>query len=144
MSDELTPKQAAFVREYLVDHNGSAAAIRAGYAKAGAEVTASKLLRIPKVAAALAAGESKATQRAEKKADDVRRRIEEIAFADPDEVDPLEELRGRRRSIRFEHVLKALELLGKIQGLFKEHVQHDVNITVVDPYAEPKKGPGRG
>ena len=58
-------RRARFVDEYLVDGNGTAAAIRAGYAPAGAHVTASRLLRDPKVAAALAAGQ--AEKRAESK-----------------------------------------------------------------------------
>ena len=49
----LTAKQAAFVAAYLVDTNGKKAAIKAGYSAAGAEVAASRLLRHPKVAAAL-------------------------------------------------------------------------------------------
>jgi phage terminase small subunit len=46
----LTARQARFVEEYLIDGNGTAAAIRAGYAAAGAHVTASRTLRDPKVA----------------------------------------------------------------------------------------------
>jgi hypothetical protein len=56
-----------FVEEYLVDGNGTAAAVRAGYARAGAHVTASRLLRNPKVAEAVAAGQ--AEKRAELKID---------------------------------------------------------------------------
>jgi phage terminase small subunit len=51
--ENLTPKQARFVDEYLIDLNATQAAIRAGYALKGAEVTASKLLRVPKVEAAI-------------------------------------------------------------------------------------------
>ena len=40
----LTPKQEKFVLEFMVDNNGAQAAIRAGYAKNSARVTASKLL----------------------------------------------------------------------------------------------------
>ena len=40
-----------FAHEYIVDHNGTRAAIRAGFAERGAHVTASRLLRAPKVAA---------------------------------------------------------------------------------------------
>ena len=58
-------RRARFVEEYLVDGNGTASAIRAGYAPAGAHVTASRLLRDAKVAAALAAGQ--AEKRAESK-----------------------------------------------------------------------------
>ena len=55
-SDErrLSPKAQQFINEYLVDGNGKQAAIRAGYAPRSAEVTASQLLRIPKVAEAIA------------------------------------------------------------------------------------------
>ncbi len=53
----LTPKQARFVEEYLIDCNGTAAAIRAGYAVRGAHVTASRTLRFPKVAEAIREGQ---------------------------------------------------------------------------------------
>ena len=40
----MTAKQARFVDEYLVDANGTQAAIRAGYGAAGARVAAHRLL----------------------------------------------------------------------------------------------------
>src|SRR5271168_284940 len=49
----LTPKRARFVEEYLVDVNGKAAAIRAGYSPKNAEVQASRLLSYVKVRVAL-------------------------------------------------------------------------------------------
>jgi len=55
----LTPRQEAFVREYLVDSNGKAAAIRAGYSANTAESQASRLLRNAKVASAVQAGKAK-------------------------------------------------------------------------------------
>jgi phage terminase small subunit len=60
-------RRERFIEEYLVDGNGTAAAVRAGYARAGAHVTASRLLRDPKVAEAVAAGH--AEKRAELKID---------------------------------------------------------------------------
>mgnify|MGYP000044080518 FL=1 len=45
----LNVKQAAFVREYMIDKNGKQAAIRAGYSENTAEQTASRLLRYVKV-----------------------------------------------------------------------------------------------
>lgn len=47
----LTPKQRAFVSEYLVDLNGTQAAIRAGYSARTANRTASDLLSKPDIAA---------------------------------------------------------------------------------------------
>jgi phage terminase small subunit len=43
--NKLTPKQEAFVREYLVDLNGTQAAIRAGYSEKSAPVIACQNLR---------------------------------------------------------------------------------------------------
>lgn len=43
-STELSPRQARFVDEYLIDANGTQAAIRAGYGAAGARVAAYRLL----------------------------------------------------------------------------------------------------
>lgn len=45
MSDnKLTPKQARFCEEYVVDHNGAQAAIRSGYSPAAAKEQACRLL----------------------------------------------------------------------------------------------------
>lgn len=49
----LTPRQAAFVREYLVDNNGAQAAIRAGYSSDAAKEQAARLLTNVNVKAAL-------------------------------------------------------------------------------------------
>lgn len=59
----MTPKQEAFVREYLIDLNATQAAIRAGYSPKTANEQASRLLANVSVAAAVA--EAK-TERAEK------------------------------------------------------------------------------
>lgn len=49
----MTPKQEAFVREYLLDRNGTRAAIKAGYSAATAEAAASRLLKNVKIRAAM-------------------------------------------------------------------------------------------
>ena len=85
-SRALTPKQAAFVREYLVDSNGKQAAIRAGYTERSAEVTASKLLRNPKVREVVEAGKAVVAERAEVEAVEVLRELKRIGFADPGRV----------------------------------------------------------
>lgn len=48
---ELTAKQARFIDEYLVDGNGTRAAVAAGYGRAGARVTACRTLANPNVRA---------------------------------------------------------------------------------------------
>jgi len=78
----MTPRQRAFVREYLKDFNGKQAAIRAGYAAHSAEVTASKLLRVPKVAAAVAKGGARAADKAEVTVDWIVQGLQEVADCD--------------------------------------------------------------
>lgn len=55
---KLTFRRARFVAEYLVDGNGTRAAIAAGYGVAGAPVAAFRLLRNDKVQNALQARQS--------------------------------------------------------------------------------------
>ena len=51
---ELLPRQQRFVDEYVKDLNGSRAAERAGYSEGqSARVTATKIMRRPKVQAAI-------------------------------------------------------------------------------------------
>ena len=45
----ITDKQKRFVREWLVDMNGTRAAIRAGYSEKSAAQTASRLMKDPAV-----------------------------------------------------------------------------------------------
>lgn len=53
--NSLSQKQHRFVAEYLVDGNGTRAAIAAGYRPVGARVQASRMLRLPNVREALEA-----------------------------------------------------------------------------------------
>jgi phage terminase small subunit len=78
----LTAKQAAFVREYLVDLNGKQAAIRAGYAPKRAEGSAYELLRKHQVRAAVDEALKARAERVEVKADDVLRELLRIARVD--------------------------------------------------------------
>ena len=49
--NKLTPKQERFCMEYLVDRNGTRAAIRAGYGEKGAGVAACRMLKKPNILA---------------------------------------------------------------------------------------------
>jgi phage terminase small subunit len=55
--DTLSPKQLAFVAEYLVDLNATQAAIRAGYSRTRADMQGYENLRKPEIAAAIQAGQ---------------------------------------------------------------------------------------
>ncbi|MDD5304315.1 MAG: terminase small subunit [Elusimicrobia bacterium] len=75
-------KRRRFAQEYLIDHNGAQAAIRAGYAPGSARVTASRLLTDANVAAWIAEGERKATARVEVTADVVLGELLKILNSD--------------------------------------------------------------
>jgi phage terminase small subunit len=107
----MKPKQQRFVDEYLIDQNGKAAAIRAGYSVRRAQPTACDLLKLPDVAAAVAEGLAKLADRNGLSADWV-----------------LSELQENHRLARSEGEYaasnKALELLGKHIGMFKDQLEH--------------------
>jgi len=80
---KLTPKQAAFVREYLIDLNATQAAIRAGYSAKTAYRTGADNLTKPQIADAIQQGVNKRAQRTEITADRVVQELARIAFGDP-------------------------------------------------------------
>jgi phage terminase small subunit len=79
---ELTKREAIFVREYLIDLNGTQAAIRTGYAAHSAAVTGSRLLSNANVAAAIAAALEDRAERTQVNADWVLKRLAAEADAD--------------------------------------------------------------
>ncbi len=82
----LTPKQTAFVHEYLVDLNATQAALRAGYSKKTAFRIGSENLQKPEIAAALQDAMAKRAKRTAITADNVLRELWAIATADPREL----------------------------------------------------------
>lgn len=149
----LTPKQRRFVSEYLVDQNGTQAAIRAGYQPIGAAVQASRLLTNPKIAQQIDARLGKF----EIRADRILQELARIGLADPRQLfDPDGQLRPihdlsedaartiasvevlREKVTRGEEVTteetlhkvktwdktRALEILAKCKGMMKERHEH--------------------
>ena len=84
--DELTPKQAAFVREYLIDLNATQAVIRSGYSAKTAHVTAAKMLSNAKVQGAVQIGMSARAEKAELSAERVLKELCCLALYDPAEI----------------------------------------------------------
>jgi phage terminase small subunit len=101
---ELTTKQAEFVRQYLVDHNATSAAIRAGYGSRNAHKIGSELLGKPGVITAISKAITARAERTEVTADWVVQRLA---------VEATDRSQGSQPSAR----VKALELLAKHLGM---------------------------
>lgn len=78
----LTPKQERFVEEYLVDLNGTQAAIRAGYSPKTANEQASVMLAKPSIQEAVQAQRAKVSERTEIKQDSVVKELARLALSD--------------------------------------------------------------
>ena len=126
----LTPKQARFVAEYLVDTNATQAAIRAGYSSKTADVQGPRLLGNAGVREAIAAGTAKIATKLELSAESVLTDIVRIATSAENVGDLSVALKGR-------------ELLGRYLKLFTDRLEHSgaVSIGVVDPYAKGSEKP---
>lgn len=78
-------KRAAFVREYLIDLNATAACLRAGYCKKkpeNANKLGSQLMQVPEVALAIQKGMDERAKRTQITADDILRELALIARVD--------------------------------------------------------------
>lgn len=84
----LTPKQQAFVLEYLIDLNATQAAIRAGYSKRTAGQIGDENLKKPQIAQAIKVAMDSRNKRVQINADYVLNRLVEI-----DQLDVLDILR---------------------------------------------------
>lgn len=72
-----------FCQEYVVDFNGTQAAIRAGFAPKGAHVQASRLLNAPKVAERVAELKAALAKKYEVTQERTLKQIARIAYGDP-------------------------------------------------------------
>ena len=111
---KLTDKQAAFMREYLVDLNATQAAIRAGYSERTAYSVGQRLLKNVEIQRAMASAQAKRARRVEIKAEDVLRGVIEVTTQARDSGD-------------LKTALKGYELQGKHLGMWTERVKQEVS-----------------
>ena len=78
---KLTAKQIRFVDEYLVDFNGTQAAIRAGYSEKTAAATATRLLRNVNIQNEISRRQKDLQRRTEVTQDRVVKELARVAFA---------------------------------------------------------------
>jgi phage terminase small subunit len=146
---KLTAKQQRFVEEYLIDLNATQAAIRAGYSSESANNIGPENLLKPIVRAHIDKAMAERSKRTGVNADRVIQELARIAFVNaPDVVDTKNatvkenaseddtaaissvkvkivdgDFSSVEREIRFADKLKALELLGKHMGMFKDKIE---------------------
>ena len=122
----LTKKQKRFVDEYLVDLNAAAAARRAGYSEKTARSLGQENLTKPDIQEALTERMKDRQERTEISQDWVVNNLKKIA----------------ERSIEHDEAPymqaanKALELLGKHLGMFRDSVQMDGELRIQVDYGD--------
>lgn len=143
----MTQKQKRFIEEYLIDLNATQAAIRAGYSPDTAQQTGSENLSKPVIRAQIDRAMAERSKRTGVNAERVIQELAKIAFVNAAEViDPktatvkedalpedtaaIQSVKvktfgedGLEREIKMADKLKALELLGKHLGMFKDKIE---------------------
>jgi len=160
--NNLSAKQEKFVKEYLVDCNGTQAAIRAGYAKNSANEQAARLLAKDSIQAAVDKLKVKQQKRTQITADRVLQEVERLGMSQlsdyvkwgpdgvvlkdsseltPDQAAAVSEVTqtytkdGGSIKFKLHDKGKMLELLGKHLSLFNEKVDHApivINVNLPD------------
>lgn len=144
---KLTEKQELFCQEYLIDLNGTQAAIRSGYSPFAAKETASNLLTKTNIRARVDELMAARSMRTEITADVVLRELARIALVNPLDVvnandatvnknassdataaiqsikckiRPTEDGDEIEREVKLHDKVRALELLGKHLGMYTD------------------------
>jgi phage terminase small subunit len=157
----LSVLQKRFVEEYLIDLNGKAAAIRAGYSPKKADAQASQLLGNPRVKLAVERAMAERSRRTGISADRVLRELAKIAFINPkkafdfnsatvrkeiddDDAAAIQAVRVKKiptqegglveREVKAYDKIRALELIGKHLGIFSDklNIHAEGIVRIVD------------
>jgi phage terminase small subunit len=126
-----TPREERFIAEYLVDGNGTRAAVAAGYSEGNAKSQAYELLKRPHVLAEIKRRQRAIAKKLELSAEKVLTDIARVATK-------------AERAKKYGDALKGHEMLGKHLRLFADKVEHsgpnggpmefsEVRRTIVDP-----------
>lgn len=113
----LTPKQEAFCLEYIVDLNGTQAAIRAGYSEKTARQVATENLAKPYIQEYVQSLMDKRAVKVSITAEDVLNDI-------------LETRKAAQQDGKHSDRLKANELLGKHLKLFTDKIEHSGQLAL--------------
>ena len=146
---ELNDKQKAFCREYLRDFNGTQAAIRAGYAKNSANEQAAALLAKLSIQNYIAQLNAKVEKKAIMDIQEIQERLTAMARGEILEETVAVEGQGQgyskakivSKQVSPKEQAKALELLGKANGMFVDKIQATIDdgLAVAKQYLECAK-----
>lgn len=166
----MTKKQKLFIEEYLIDLNATQAAIRAGYSPDTAYSIGQENLKKPEIKARIDKAMAERSRRTGVSADRVIMELAKIAFVNatsvidpetatvkdtalPEDTAAIQSVKvktfgedGLEREIKMADKLKALELLGKHLGMFKDKVEVSGNLnaekTKLDDIMQQLRGDG--
>lgn len=166
----MTKKQKRFIEEYLIDLNATQAAIRAGYSPDTAKAIGCENLTKPDIRAHIDRAMAERSKRTGVNADRIIMELAKIAFINaadvintktatvkedalPEDTAAIQSVKvktfgedGLEREIKMADKLKALELLGKHFGMFKDKVELsggiDTEKTKLDDLLRQMRGDG--
>lgn len=138
---EMTPKQELFCKEYLIDLNGSAAYLRAGYKCKNsdvAKVMASRLLTKDNVAHAIAEANKKRADKLELSAEWVLANLKNVAER-CQQAEPVTQFNYKTKELQetgeykfdSQGANKSLELIGRHLKLFTDKVEHSGEVVII-------------
>ena len=163
---KLTAKQQRFCDEYLIDLNATQAAIRAGYKRSDyTDTNANKLLENTRIAETIEKAMAERSKRTGINLDRVIQELARIAFVNAsDVIDPedasvrpdateddlaciqsvkVKTMDGEKgssieREVKLNDKMKALELLGKHLGMFKDKIEleSDMELNINIDYGD--------
>ena len=143
----MTKKQKRFIEEYLIDLNATQAAIRAGYSSDTAYSIGNENMKKPEIKACIDKAMAERSRRTGVNADRVPMELAKVASVNagdvidadtatvkadalPEDTAAIQSVKvktfgedGLEREVKMADKLKALELLGKHLGMFKDKVE---------------------
>ena len=166
----MTKKQKRFIEEYLIDLNATQAAIRAGYSPDTAKAIGCENLTKPDIRAHIDRVMAERSRRTGVNADRVIQELAKIAFVNatdvidpktatvkenalPEDMAAIQSVKvktfgedGLEREIKMADKLKALEMLGRHLGMFKDKLELsgglDTEKTKLDDLIQQMRGGG--
>ena len=162
----MTPKQARFVEEYLVDLNASEAYLRAGYKTGNPNVCGSRLLANASIQKSVQEAQADLSRRTEITQERVLKELSRVAFGSQRdllswgpsgvvleesngltddaaamvaEVGETVTANGKSLKLKTHDKVKALELIGRHLGMFKDKIEHTVDESIANLLSERLK-----